>query len=72
MNVIKRVLAKRQAIRLHIEQMKVTEKALRERAKHHHEDTLAYETAKKAAFRLQDKIAKAEAELTILERKWSW
>ncbi len=70
--LIKKILAKRQAIRLHIEQMHVTQDALKERRKFHETDTMSWKTADAAVHHLADKIAKAERELTILEKKWSW
>lgn len=72
MNPVKRLLSKRQAIRLHIEQMRVTQSAMRERRKNHENDTLSWKNAHAAVLNLDDKIAKAERELRILESKWSW
>jgi len=72
MNLIKHFVGKRQAIRLHIEQMKVTQEAMRKRAKDHQNDTLSYKTAHAAVLHLNDKIQNAERELAVLERKWSW
>ena len=72
MNAVKKLLAKRQAIRLHIEQMCVTQESMRERRKFHETDTLSWKTANAAVLHLQDKIDKAERELSVLEKKWSW
>ena len=72
MNAIKRLLAKRQATRLHIEQMKVTQAAMKQRAKDHHHDTLSWKTAHAAVINLDEKISIAERELNTLEKKWSW
>ena len=71
-NVIKKLLAERQARRLHIEQMRVTQEAMRQRAKDHEHDTLSWKTAHAAVINLDEKIAIAERELNTLEKKWSW
>ena len=72
MSFIKQVIRKRQAIRLHIESMRSTLKNLKDRAKHHDQDVLAYQTAHNAVSRLQKKIDEAELELHVLEEKWTW
>ena len=70
MDIRKRVCSKRQAIRLHIEQMKVTRNSLRQRAKDHEHDSMSYKTAHAAVLNLQEKIDKAKLELNILEKRW--
>ena len=72
MNVVKRFLANRQALRLHIEEMKVTRDALKKRAVDNKHDTLAYRVANGGVNRLNDKIRRAERELQMLDKKWSW
>ena len=71
-SIVKKLLAKRQAARLHIEQMRVTQEAMKKRAKDHSHDTLSWKTAHAAVLNLEEKIAIAERELNMLERKWSW
>jgi hypothetical protein len=70
MNVGKRIRSKRIALRLHIEQMKVTANSLKNRSKRHGHDAMAYQTATAAHQNLQDKISKAESELAFLEKTW--
>jgi hypothetical protein len=70
MNLRKRIISKRIATRLHIEQMKVTRDAQRKLAKTHSHSPLAYQTAHNAVQFLQDKIEKAESELSTLEKRW--
>jgi hypothetical protein len=70
MNLKKYVTSKRQAVRLHIESMKVTQASLKQRAKNHQHDTLSYKTAHAAVLNLQDKIDTARLELNMLEKRW--
>jgi hypothetical protein len=70
MNLKKYVTSKRQAIRLHIESMKITQASLKQRAKNHKNDTMSYKTAHAAVLNLEDKIQKAKQELNTLERRW--
>ena len=70
MNIIKRICAERQAIRLHIEVMQVTKENLKRRARN--ADPMVFNTARAAAKRLQDKIDKAKVELGILESRWKF
>ena len=68
----RKICAERQSIRLHIESMKVTRDAMRQRAKNHRQDVLNYETAHQAVNKLSDKIAKAARELQVLEETWKF
>jgi hypothetical protein len=70
MNLKKYVTSKRQAVRLHIESMKVTQASLKQRAKDHKHDTLSYKTAHAAVLNLEDKIIAAKQELNMLEKRW--
>ena len=68
----RQLLGARQALRLHIESMAITQTALKQRAKHHKTDPMSYKTAHRAVNRLGDKIAKARQELGFLEEKWKF
>lgn len=66
----KALCAKRQSIRLHIEALKSTLTHLEHRRQHHKQDSLSFLAADNAVWKLSDKIAKAERELTFFEKNW--
>lgn len=70
MDVARKIRSKRIALRLHIEQMKVTAESLKNRARRQSADALAYQTARAAHERLLEKVEQAERELSTLERNW--
>jgi hypothetical protein len=66
----KKLAAKRQALRLHIEVMNATKSELQRRVRDHQHDHLAFSSAKTAVHRIARKIDEAKQELTFLEDHW--
>jgi len=70
MNLLKLIVRKRQALRLHIEVMKTTDKSLQQRIRNRKLETLSFTSAVNARHHLKDRIAMAERELQVLEKEW--